>query len=135
MTVADDRIAIELELLRGRWPSMEWADAERWVRIPRYPVPAEPPAWNRRETDVAFQILNAHPGKPPYGLYVPVGIRFNGNLPANYQEPAANRPPFAGEWGVFSWTVEDWRPHSDVRAGSNLVNWVAGFTHRFREGA
>lgn len=135
MTVADDRITVELELLQGRWPFLEYVQAGRWVRIPQYPVPPEPAGWNRVETAVVIQIHEAHPAQPPYGLYVPRGIRFNGQLPTNYQEPAPNRPPFEGDWGVFSWTVADWQPSADIRAGSNLVNWVAGFTHRFREGA
>ena len=135
MTVAADRITVELELLQGRWPFLEYVQAGGWVRIPQYPIPTEPLGWNREQTDVAFQILDAHPGKPPYGLCVPTGIRFNGKVPLNYREPAPNRPPFAGDWGIFSWTVEDWRPHADVRAGSNLLNWVIGFADRFREGA
>ena len=134
MTVAADRIDLELQLLRTRWPSLDYVEAGRWVRIPEYPIPADPAGWNRTETDGVFQILDAHPGQPPYGLYVPAGIQFNGGLPAKYQEPAANQPPFGGDWGIFSWTVEHWQPAADIHAGSNLLNWVVGFSQRFKEG-
>jgi hypothetical protein len=57
-------------------------------------------------------------------------------LPANYTEPAGNQPPFAGQWGVFSWAhIEgEWRATTDPVNGSNLSNWVSGFADRFREG-
>ncbi len=35
----------------------------------------------------------------------------------------------------FSWQPVGWQPTAElVTAGSNLLNWVVGFSERFREG-
>lgn len=137
MSIATDRIEDELDLLRARYPELEYQEQGRWVYVPGYCVPRDPPGWNRDRTDIAFQLLEAYPGKPPYGFYVPAGILFSGRLPSHYREPAPSQPPFRGDWGLFSWTVDQnvWQPLADVRAGSNLLNWVIGFADRFRERA
>jgi hypothetical protein len=129
----EDRITAELALLRRRCPSVEYRQDARWVKVSLYPLSE---GWSRQTTDVAFQIPSAFPGTPPYGIYVPAGLRFNGDTPANYTEPASNQPPFGGTWGVFSWTPIDgqWRATADPSTGSNLSNWVSGFADRFAEG-
>jgi len=128
-----ERIAQELALLRARWPDTEYRAAGHWFRIPAYQVSA---GWNRSATDVAFQPQVGHPGTPPYGFYALEGLRFNGEKPDNYVEPAPTQPPFDGVWGIFSWAPADgeWRPTADPKNGSNLLNWALGFAARFREG-
>lgn len=128
-----ERITQELALLRQRYPSLEYKEEGRWVRIPSYPLPE---GWNLTPTDVAFQIPVGYPGTPPYGLYTPIGLLFKGERPNNYTEPAPNQPPFLGTWGVFSWMPDDgqWRATTDLLMGSNLLNWVTGFADRFRQG-
>ncbi len=128
-----ERIDDELALIRQRFPDVEYRREGQWVRVPSYPMSG---GWNRTETDVAFQIGEGHPGTPPYGIYVPAGIKYQDAIPSNYKEPADNAPPFEGSWGVFSWSPDDgeWRPTADIRKGSNLLNWVIGFANRFREG-
>lgn len=128
----DERMVKELELLRRRYPEVEYKEEGRWVRIPSYPLPE---GWNRSSTDVAFQIINGYPAAPPYGIYVPAGLLFNQVRPDNYTEPAQTKPPFLGIWGMFSWQVDGpWRATADLVTGSNLSNWVAGFADRFQEG-
>ena len=128
----EERIQKELELLRTRY-NVDFVEEGRWARIASYPLP---PGWNRPVTDVAFQVLVGYPGTPPYGIYVPVGIAFNGQSPNNYQEPAPTQPPFGGAWGIFSWQPEgQWRATTDIISGSHLMNWVIGFAGRFGEGA
>ena len=128
-----ERISEELALIRQRFPDVQYREEGQWVRIPSYPLPE---GWNREATSVAFQIPDSHPGTPPYGIYVPAGIQFQGAAPNNYKEPVGNQSPFEGTWGVFSWAPDDgeWRPTADVRKGGNLLNWVLGFADRFREG-
>jgi hypothetical protein len=94
------------------------------------------PGWNPDVMDVAFQIPISYPGTQPYGIYVPSGLRYLGNAPANYQEPAVNQPPFGGTWGFFSWSPGDgqWRPTSKLIDGTNLLHFVLGFKERFAEG-
>ena len=127
-----ERIEQELALIRQRFPDVEYREEGRWVRVSSYPLPE---GWNREATDVAFQIGEGHPGTPPYGMYVPSGIRFQGGVPGDYTEPASNHPPFGGEWGFFSWSHDEtWRPTVDIREGANLLHWVRGFKGRFEEG-
>jgi hypothetical protein len=126
------RVQAELELLRKRYPSLQVNDA--WLRIPDYPLPT---GWNRDTTDVAIQIPQNYPGGPPYGIYVRSGLRFKDEMPGEFQDTAANQPPFGGGWGVFSWTPESggWaQPTEDIVSGPNLLNWVLGFKARFDQG-
>lgn len=127
-----ERITAEVDLLRRVFPNLEFRDG--WVRIPGVRLPA---GWNRAETDVAFQIADGFPGTPPYGIYVPSGVRHNGRMPQNYTEPSGAIPPFGGAWGMFSWSVadgNDWRPTASVDKGVNLLQWVRGFGQRFAAG-
>jgi len=128
-----DRIDAELALLRQCYADLVYVAQGQWVRLPRYPLP---PGWNRSDTAVAWQIPTGYPGTPPYGIYVPSGLLFNGTRPNNYAEPAGTQPPFEGAWGVFSWQPADgqWCPTVDLRKGANLLAWVRGFGERFREG-
>ena len=128
-----ERIDIEIELLRSQFPDLDYRHP--WVRLPKQHLPD---GWKPSITDVAFVIGDGHPGTPPYGLYVPAGIQFKGQVPQNYTEPAQTQPPFDGRWGTFSWTVSDpsqWQPSSDVRHGANLLRWARSFYERFEEGA
>jgi hypothetical protein len=126
-----ERLAQELELLRKHFPEVEYME-EGWFKIPNYPLT---PGWNRVLTDVVFWARPEYPGTPPYGIYVPVGIQYNGQPPKNYTAPPSPAPPFAGEWGIFSWSVAaGWRATADLVTGSNLVNWARGIAERFREG-
>ena len=127
------RIDQELKLLRKRYPDLEYGADGHWIRIPGYPLPER---WSCKSTDVAFQVRSGFPGTPPYGIYVPIGLTFNGGRPNDYTEPAATQPPFGGVWGIFSWTPIDgqWRATADPVTGSNLLNWTGGFADRFRQG-
>lgn len=128
-----ERLHQELELLRRRFPHLEYVEAGHWIKVPKYRLVS---GWNRPETDVVFQIPVGYPGTPPYGVYVQAGILFNSTKPNNYAEPSGTQPPFSGTWGIFSWTPADgqWRPTANLSAGSNLLNWLLGFGDRFREG-
>lgn len=132
--VFEDRVAVEIEMLRGVFPAMQYQVAGHWVLIPGYPLSSN---WNMTAVDLAFQVSVSHPGTPPYGVYAPSGLRFHGAAPANYSDPAGTQPPFPGRWAVFSWQPDDgqWRPHADPAQGTNLVNWAIGFGQRFRQGA
>lgn len=128
-----ERIGEEIELLRGAHPSLIHQGA--WVRIPDLPLPT---GWNRDGTDVVFQIAGAFPAAPPYGIFVPSGLRFEGKTPGSYKEPSDNSPPFGGKWGFFSWAVDspaDWQPTAHIELGANLLQWVRSFSERFAEGA
>ena len=128
------RVTKEIELLERAYPGLKH-DGSSWVFIPAYPLPA---GWNRAATDVAFQIPAGYPATPPYGVYVPVGIRFGAAAPASYTEPAANQPPFSGPWAIFSWAPGDgeWQvPSTEIIGRASLLAFVRGFHVRFAEGA
>ena len=129
----EERIKKELALLRQRYPELEYYEDGYWLLIPSYPLPE---GWNLPVSQVAFQIPVEYPGAPPYGFYVPIGLLFNQVRPDNYIEPAKIQPPFQGTWGFFSWTTIDgkWRITNDLITGSNLLNWVMGFSDRFKDG-
>ena len=128
------RIAQELDLIRQVYEGVEYRKQGDWFYVPSYNLPE---GWNWGTTAVAFQTNVSYPVQPPYGFYVPAGIRFQGKSPDNYDEPAGNAPPFDGQWGFFSWSVEegDWQPGIEVTSGTNLLDWVDGLANRFREGA
>lgn len=128
-----ERIDQELTLLRKHFPNLEYKEVGQWIRIPAYSLPE---GWSNSLTDVAFQIPNGYPGASPYGIYTPSGLTFKRARPDSYTDPAPSQPPFAGTWAIFSWSPQDgqWRATADLLTGSNLLNWVLGFTDRFREG-
>ena len=126
------RIQAELTLIRQIFPDVVYQEEGRWVCLPSYPLPD---GWNRATTDVAFEISDGYPAVPPYGFYVLTGIRFQGSTPGNFTDPASNQPPFAGTWGLFSWSPKEWKPTGEVRRGSNLLQWSRGFADRLKEGA
>ncbi len=130
----DERIEIELALLRRYYPKVNYIENVQWVHLEDHPIPSDLP-WNRKATDICFQVLPAYPGTPPYGFYVPAGMLCGGSPPESYTEPATNSPPFPGVWGLFSWTRETgWQPTADIHTGSNLLSFVTTFKDRFLEG-
>ena len=128
------RIAQELDLIRQVYDRVEYREQGYWFYVPSYTLPE---GWNRVTTDVAFQVDVSYPVQPPYGFYMPAGIRFQGKYPDSYDETGGIAPPFDGQWGFFSWAVEDgdWKSGIDVTSGTNLLDWVVGLAKRFREGA
>jgi hypothetical protein len=127
------RIALEIAMLRQCFPDLEIDATSTWVRIPAYKLTE---GWSPSIAPLSFQIPSGYPGAPPYGFYLPAGVRHRGRVPGNYTEPAAQSPPFGGSWGFFSWTWETrWCPAAEVTRGPNLVNWALGFHQRLAEGA
>lgn len=127
----EDRLELELRLLRSHYPAIERQG--EWFRIPEYEAGA---SWEPIVLPVVFRKPTPYPG-PPYGFWVPSGLRFKGELPAKYTEPAAEQPPFEGQWGFFSWRAADpaqWRPTIDVPKGANLLVWAQSFERRFKGG-
>lgn len=127
-----DRIRQELEIVRACYSNLEYREEGHWVRIPSYPAPEG--IWNMSEVEVCFQMPEQLPGQAPYGLYVrpELLLRSGGGRPDNYTYPATT--PFGDGWGKFSWQLEPWRPTSDPRTGSNMLNFIWSFAERLRQG-
>jgi hypothetical protein len=124
----EQRIAEEFSLLQEAFPLAVRKD--RWFWLPEFPLPL---GWSSRLIPISFMVRDGYPAAGLYGIYVPTGLRFNGTMPANYNDNASG-PPFDGQWGMFSWEAEGWMPKTDPRAGHNFLTWVRGFGVRFREG-
>lgn len=126
------RIDAEVALLRDRFPELQYKRELGWVLIPEYGTFE---GWSPQPMPVAFQINRSHPTAKPYGFYVPSDSRYKDVGPQNFKGKPDTQAPFEGDWGLLSWTPEQWEPSSEIHAGSNLFNWVMSFSRRFREGA
>jgi hypothetical protein len=126
-----EHVSKQLELLRTAFPELEYLEADHWVRIEDRSVPA---GWSAESVDVAFRIP-ADPGTPPYGFYVAPPITLaNGRVPGNYTYPIPPETvPFAGEWGLFSWSPANWRPHHDPAKGDNMLDFARSLSDRLAE--
>ena len=133
LDVYEARLEDELNHLQSKYPEIDYVKDGRWVLIPNY---HHGEGWFPEVGPIVFQLPDS-PTTPPYAFYVPSGIKFNGNIPTNYQEQANPKLPFEGNWGVFSWAPDNghWRPGATVSSGSNMLNWAMGFKSRFKEGA
>lgn len=127
-----DRLSAELDLLRSYYEGVRYVNERgHWIQIPEYPLPQ---GWSASAIPVPFEVKETHPGTPPYGLYVPADLTFNGQVPNN-RNANPPQPPFKGAWALLSWTPEaGWRATSDLRTGSNLLQWARGFSVRFAQG-
>ena len=130
------RIEQELLLLRQYYPNLEHLEqaGEDWFHLPDYQFP---PGWRIKDSSIikapiAFKIGAAYPTSEPYGFAAPAGINFKGDPPQNTGSCASF--PFDGEWQLFSWAPDGWKPTSDVRKGANLLAWVRSFSDRLLEG-
>lgn len=127
-----DRLRRDLELVGGRYPLMQFREEGLWVFLPQYLVPA---GWKLRAYDVCFQIRAGYPDISPYGINVsPPPAREDGAGLGNYVPNPDPKPPFGGEWGRFSWEIDNWRATPDLISGSNLLNYVESIRKRFEEG-
>ena len=127
------RLERELHGLRKSFEGFAYHEAGQWVLLPCYPLPD---MWSEAACATAFQVPVGYPASPPYGFYVPASLRFDGRVP-QWQCPAANKPPFPGEWAFFSWAIDGaWStPRSETIGGCSLRSFVDSFAQRLREGA
>lgn len=127
-----DRLQHDLDLVRGRYPEMEFREEGQWVFLPRYQVPN---GWKRREYAVCFQVRAGYPDISPYGINVnPPPEREDGAAVQSYVLNPEPKPPFPGEWGRFSWEVDGWKSTPDLVSGSTLLSFVESIRKRFEEG-
>jgi len=119
--------AQELTLLRACWPTLVHADGTNWCKIPDFVVPD---GWNTATADIAFQIPENLPGQEPYGFLVYGGLLLaSGATVTNYTFPVET-PPWADQWGQFSWSLDPWAPGATPGQGSSMIDFVRSFTGR-----
>lgn len=124
-----ERVHAELELIRSRYPDLEFREVDFWARVPSYPIP---PAWGRDFAQIAFQVPRDLFGQQPYGFWVypPLEVP-GGGPPSNTSGPVATG--FGEGWQQFSWAPNEWQPGPDTRSGSNLLDFVRSFGRRLAE--
>ncbi|MFL6671858.1 MAG: hypothetical protein ACJ8LG_01040 [Massilia sp.] len=126
------RLDEELQLLLSRYPGTRRIG--QWFLLPSLPLPAV--GWDSETADLVLRVQPGYPAVAPYGFFVPAGLRIQGALPDNYQEPIGESVPFPGTWGMFSWAVDDgqWRPTATAKGGANLLNFAIGISVRLQQG-
>lgn len=126
------RLDDEIELVRGAYSKLTLAPDSLWALIPDYAVPDG--IWTVSTADVAFQFPPNLPGQQPYGFWVRPGLELRqGGSIKNYTHPVTT--PFGEGFGQFSWAPEVWVPKGDVRAGTNMLDFVRSFGRRLEQGA
>jgi hypothetical protein len=124
-----DRLRVEVELVRSRYPTLEVREADLWARIPDYPLP---PGWERQAAEIAFQIPRDIFGQQPYGFWVrPPLVVPGGAVPTNTSGPVGTG--FGDGFQQFSWAPEIWQPGAHPNNGTNLLDFVRSFAQRLRE--
>jgi len=127
-----DRLQRDLELVRGRYPELQFREEGQWVFLPEYVVSH---GWKQKKYAVCFQIRAGYPDISPYGINVsPPPEREDGAQVQSYVSNPEPAPPFEGSWGRFSWEIEGWRATPDLVSGSTLLNYVESIRKRFEEG-
>jgi hypothetical protein len=122
-----ERVEAELELLRSRYPGVEFREQDFWARVADYPLP---PGWGPTTAEIAFQV--PPDGQQPYGFWVrPVLSVPGGGMPSNSSGPVATG--FGEGYQQFSWQPEVWQPAPEPRAGSNMLDFVSSFAQRLAE--
>jgi hypothetical protein len=126
-----ERVRAEIDMLRTRWPDVEYLENPQWVRLPTYLLPGG--LWAAPSVEVCFQVPENYPGQAPYAFYVHPDLKLaDGRWPNNYAYPASTG--FGNDWGKFSWLVDPWVPGATPIEGSNLLNFAMSFASRLREG-
>lgn len=123
-------MAQEAVLLRQAFPNATIDPEALVVVLTDYPLPA---GWSHDHTDVLFPIPSNYPAGQPDNICARPDLTLaNGSTPGNSQGVQTH----AGRrWLQFSYHVDpnDWRPHANPTAGSNLVDYLAGALTRFLE--
>jgi hypothetical protein len=124
-----ERIAEEINLLKGKYPNLQHGENYDWVLIPDFPLPE---GWSRKEIKLLFLIPSSYPHAAPDNFYVETGLRVNnGSMPSNYSEGTG--VPIGGAWGCFSWHPEHWQASSKIQEGDNLLSFMKAVNIRLRE--
>ncbi len=130
----DERIKKEIALLKKYYKDLELDENGKWVIIRNYSLPKNM-KWNKEVIDLCFVIPIGYPGANPYGIYVPLELKYGEQQPNNINPNIKEKPPFPGNWVLLSWTpVEKWNYKSEITKGSNLLNFVQSFCYRFKDG-
>ena len=133
------RVQEELGLLRAWFGDIvDYLDEGQWVRLRTLSIPSE--IWTSDHAEVAFQIPPDR-ATNPYGFYArgftsegisqPLAAK-NGQAIGNYTYPAST--PWGGDWGRFSWQLQEWTAREPLRTGTTMVHFARSITDRFGEG-
>lgn len=128
----NERIQQELDLLRMRFPGLEYREDGHWILLPNYLGPEG--IWTVADPDISFQIPPGYPGQKPYAFYVRMPFALSTGAEIK-DATGSTDPPFDGEWLKLSWDIPAWQATSDLQSGYNLLNWALSFRQRLEEGS
>jgi hypothetical protein len=122
-----ERVKDEIELLRQKFPKLQYGDSLNWVLIPEYPLPD---LFNKSYTNLMWLIPAGYPQTPPDDFFVDGDLKLKNGSPAPAFNAGPNSSsgdaPIPGNWGWFSWHPHDgkWTPTADIEKGDNLITFL-----------
>lgn len=122
-----ERVIEELELLKQKYPRLQYGDQINWALIPEFQLPDR---FNKTQTQLLWVIPPGYPQTAPDNFFVDVDLRLkDGSNPASFNlnaNSSSGIAPVPGNWGWFSWHVEQgkWRPSADIDKGDNLLTFL-----------
>jgi hypothetical protein len=123
-----ERVKLEIDLVRGKYPQVEHGDDLSWVHILDFHL--SPGRFNKGATRLAFLVPPGYPQTGPDDFFVDDDLRLQGGgSPPGFNQGAKSSSgtcPLPGNWGWFSWHPKNtvWRPASTVEGGDNLLTFV-----------
>ena len=125
---AYERVAAEIELVRRKFPALQFGERLNWILIPEYPLPKD--RFNKGRTKLLFNIPPGYPNTGPDDFFVDGDLRLVGGGTAPGFNPGSNSSsgpaPVPGEWAWFSWHPVSWRPAASIEGGDNLLTFLRG---------
>ena len=120
----------ELKLVESQYGRLEFAQNFDWFVVPAWLLVM---GWNKTQTKVLVQLPNGYPTTPPDNFFCDSDLRLaSGAQPGNTSQVNIQ----GQQWLQFSYhfvEVSDWKPHSEVKKGHNLLTYLQGIGSRLRE--
>lgn len=122
------RVREEIELLKAKYPTLQYGEQLNWVLIPELPLPSG--RFNNPISKVLFSIPPGYPQTGPDNFFVDGSLRLHdGSNPPGFNQgnnSSCGPAPVSGDWGWFSWHPHIWRPSAIIENGDNLSSFFRG---------
>lgn len=125
----DARLKAEIELVKAKYPDVQYGDNPPWVFIPDFSLQKD--ILNKEKTRLLFMIPPGYPVTAPDDFFVDAELRLaNGEAPPNFNNGSrssnGSEAPIGESWAWFSWHPNGWRPASEIQDGDNLLSYIRG---------
>jgi hypothetical protein len=122
-----ERVKEEIEILRRKFPDLQYGEEWNWVLIPKYPLPD---LFTKSDTNLLWIIQPGYPQTAPDDFFVDGDLRLkNGSNPPAFNagpNSSSGVAPVSGNWGWFSWHPESgkWKPAAEIEKGDNFLTFL-----------